>query len=74
MTQVLDSIPWVRCASGNVSFVIANIKKDWFGSLNIVSEISLRDIQALALCNEAGEGGDGNGGGGEGRQGDKDEQ
>ena len=38
----------------HLSFIIANVKKDGFGSLNIASKVSLRDSQALALCNEAG--------------------
>ena len=46
----------------HLSFILANIKEDRFDSFNITSKVSLRDSQAVALCNEAGEGGDGNGG------------
>ena len=28
ITQVLDAIPWVRCASGNVSFCFVNSGED----------------------------------------------
>ena len=57
----------------HLSFILANIKEDGCGSFNITSEVSLRDNQALALCNEAGESGDGNGGAVGGRQGDMEE-
>ena len=57
----------------HLSFMLANIKEDGFDSLNIASKVSLRDNQALALCNEAGEGGDGSGGAVGGRQGDMEE-
>ena len=57
----------------HLSFILANVKEDGFGSLNIASKVSLRDNQTIALCNEAGEGGDGNGGAVGGRQGDMEE-
>ena len=57
----------------HLSFVLANVKDDGFDSFNIASNLSLRNNQAVALCNEAGEGGDGNGGALGGRQGDLEE-
>ena len=57
----------------HLSFIVANVKEDGFDSLNIASKVSLRDNQALALCNAAGEGGDGNGGAVGGHQGDMEE-
>ena len=46
----------------HLSFVLINAKEDGFDSINIASKVFLRDIQALALCTEAGKGSDGNGG------------
>ena len=41
--------------------ILADVKEDGFGSFNITPKVPLRDGQALALCNEAGEPGDGDG-------------
>ena len=57
----------------HLSFILANVKEDWFGSLNITSKVPLRNSQASALCNEAGEPGDGDGGAVGGGQGNVEE-
>ena len=30
ITQVIDSIPWVRCASGNVSALFTTFEQEYF--------------------------------------------
>ena len=34
ITQVMDSIPWVRCASGNVLFMTEKVPMMIFGGCN----------------------------------------
>ena len=44
-----------------LDLILADVKHNWFLSLDIASKLSLGDIFALTLCNEASEVGDGNG-------------
>ena len=57
----------------HLSFILANIKEDGFGSLNITSKVTFRNKQAFTLCKEVGEPGDGDGGAVGGGQGDVEE-
>ena len=44
-----------------LDLILANVKDNWFLSLDDASNLSPRDNVALTLCNEACEGGDGDG-------------
>ena len=42
-----------------LDLILADVKHNWFLSLDIASKLSLGDNLALTLCKEACEGGDG---------------